>query len=87
MAITIYLLCTLTAFTCAWMLLSSYFRIKYRLLLWSGLCFIGLFANNLFLVIDQLIGPGIDLSRWRLLMGLISLLFLLYGLIWEDDSL
>ncbi len=35
----IYLLCTLTAFFCAWILFRSYKRQRSRLLLWSALCF------------------------------------------------
>lgn len=85
MAATIYLLCALTAFACSWMLLSNYFQRQHRLLLWSGLCFAGLFLNNLFLVFEKVLFPGMDLSAWRLLLGLIALLLLLYGLIWEEE--
>lgn len=85
MAGIIYLLCALTAFACSWMLLRNYFHRHHRLLLWSGLCFAGLFLNNLFLVFDKLFFPDIDLSSWRLLFGLVALLLLLYGLIWEEE--
>lgn len=86
MAAIIYSLCTITAFVCAWLLLRSYRKQKFRLLLWGGICFCGFFLNNALLVVDQLIFTNIDLSAWRLLTGLISLLFLLYGLIWEDEE-
>lgn len=85
MAATIYLLCALTAFTCSWMLLSNYFQRHHRLLLWSGLCFAGLFLNNLFLVFEELLFRDMDFSTWRLLVVLIALLLLLYGLIWEEE--
>lgn len=85
MALLIYFLCTLTSLMCAWMLLKRYFYIKLKILLWSGLCFTGLFISNIFLMIDALTGPGIDLSTVRLMIGLISLVFLLFGLIWEDN--
>jgi len=38
----IYSLCALTALACAILLLQAYRRGGYRLLLWSGLCFVGL---------------------------------------------
>lgn len=85
MAPLIYLLCALTAFACAWMLLRSYSQHHHRLLLWSGLCFAGMFVNNLLLVFDKLILPQIDLSIPRVLVGLVAFLLLLYGLIWESE--
>jgi len=80
-----YGLCAVTAFWCAWLLLRSYSQSKSRLLLWSGLCFVGLFLNNLLLVIDQLVFPNIDLSTLRLIPGLIGMMLLIYGLIWEVE--
>jgi hypothetical protein len=85
MAAFIYSLCALTAFLCAAMLLRAYMRTGYRLLLWSGLCFCGLFANNCLLVADRVLLPQQDLSLLRLLVALAALLPLLYGLIWEEE--
>lgn len=85
MAAVIYILCALTAFGCAWALLRGYFKRRHRLLLWSGLCFAGLFANNLILVFDRLIFREADFSTWRLVAALVALLPLLYGLIWEEE--
>lgn len=85
MAGIIYTLCALTALACAWLLLRNYFETGGRLLLWSGLCFAGMFLNNLLLVLDKLLFPDINLSFWRLLAGLLAMLLLLYGLIWEDE--
>lgn len=86
MAALIYSLCALTAFACAALLLRGYKRSRHRLLLWSGLCFCGLFANNVLLVIDRIILPTeVDLSLLRLLVAAASLAPLLYGLIWEDE--
>ena len=47
MAAAIYLLCMLTSMACAGLLLVAWRRSRYRLLLWSGLCFAGLTLNNL----------------------------------------
>jgi len=83
MAKLIYTLCALTSFTCAWLLLRSYLRTKSKLLFWSGLCFVGLTANNVLLVLDRVVFTGNDLSTWRLMAALIALGLLLYGLIYE----
>ncbi|HEV8712642.1 MAG TPA: DUF5985 family protein [Candidatus Binatia bacterium] len=85
MAAVIYTLCALTALLCAVLLLQAYSRSHYSLLLWSGLCFVGLTANNALVVIDRLFIPDTDLSTWRLAVGLLAMLVLLYGLIWEVD--
>ena len=85
MAQAIYIPCALTALACASLLLRSYLKSGYRLLLWSGLCFVGLSNNNLLLMLDRLALPSIDLSVWRSATALIALLTLLYGLVWEDE--
>jgi hypothetical protein len=85
MAGVIYGLCAMTALLCAWLLLQTYRRSRYRLLLWSGLCFVGLTINNTLLVLDKVLGPVVDLSTWRLAVGLLAMLVLLYGLIWDAE--
>lgn len=86
MAGLIYGLCTLTAFICAWLLLKAYRQSHYKLLLWGGLCFVGLTASNALLVIDKLVlSTSVDLAVWRYLVTLVSMLILLYGLI-EDKE-
>jgi len=80
-----YTLCAITALACAWLLLRAYRQSHERLLLWSGLCFTGLFIANVLLVAERLFIPDHDLATLRLSVGLLSLLPLLYGLIWEDD--
>jgi hypothetical protein len=67
------------------LLLKSYARSRYRLLLWSGLCFAGLTLNNLLLVLDKLVFPAFDLSVWRSAVALVAMCILLYGLIWEAE--
>ena len=51
----IYGLCAITAGAC-----------RLRLLLWSGLCFLGLTANNLLLVLERIVLADVDLATWRL---------------------
>lgn len=84
MAGIIFALCALTAFACAWLILRGYFRSRHRILLWSGLCFAGMLVNNLFLIIDRMVFPDVNLATWRSAFALMALLPLLYGLIWED---
>ena len=85
MAQVIFALCALTAIVCASLLLRAYFRNRRRLLFWSGLCFVGLFVNNILLILDKVVFPDVDLSRWRLLAALAALSVLLFGLIWEQE--
>jgi hypothetical protein len=86
MALTIYLLCTLTSLACAWLLLGSYRRTGHRLLFWSGLCFVGMTFNNFLLTLDKVVFPySVDLLLWRLLSALVSVALLLYGLIYEKE--
>jgi hypothetical protein len=79
----VYALCALTSAGCAVLLIRGYRRQRSRLLLWSSLCFAGLFLNNLLLFIDLVLVPSIDLSPWRGFLGLAALLIFLYGLVWD----
>jgi len=86
MAGVIYGLCTLTAFLCAWLLLAAWRRNGYRLLLWGGLCFVGLTLANGVLIIDKILLPTqIDLTNWRYGITLVALLIFIYGLIWDTE--
>jgi hypothetical protein len=86
MAAIIYSLCAVAAATCAYLLLQAYRRGGYRLLLWSGLCFVGLTLNNILLVIDKIVLPTeVDLATPRILTALLAMMILLYGLIWDTE--
>jgi hypothetical protein len=79
----VYALCAVTSAVCAGLLARAYRRQRTRLLLWSTLCFAGLTVNNGLLFADLVLVPSTDLSLWRGLTGLFSMLILLYGLIWD----
>ncbi|MBI3651008.1 MAG: hypothetical protein HY231_08155 [Acidobacteria bacterium] len=66
-------------------LVRTLWRSHYKLLLWGGLCFLGLTVSNALLVIDKLALPLIDLSAWRLVASLLALLIMLYGMIWDTE--
>ena len=83
MATRVYVLCALTSAACAVLLIRGYLRNRVRLLLWVGLCFVGLALNNILLFVDVRIAPDVDLSLWRSLPALAGLLVLIYGLVWE----
>jgi hypothetical protein len=85
MAALIYGLCALTALMCSYLLLQAYARGRYRLLLWSGLCFAGLTLNNLLLVLDKVVFLEVDLSLARIVAALMAMTVLLYGLIWDAE--
>jgi hypothetical protein len=85
MGVLIYFLCALTALLCAWLLLKAYRNSGYKLLLWGGLCFVGLTLNNVLVIVDKFVFPYADLSTWRLILALASALIFLYGLIWDSE--
>jgi Family of unknown function (DUF5985) len=85
MALVIYSLCALTSAVCTYLLVTAYLRSRYRLLLWSALCFAGLTLNNLALWFDKLVFPSVDLSIPRLSFALLGMIVLLYGLIWDTE--
>ena len=83
MGTIVYGLCALTSISCAILLLRGYRESRVKLLLWSGLCFLGLAANNIILFVDLRVVPGLDLSAWRTLPAVVGVGLLLYGLIWD----
>lgn len=82
----VYFLCASMAFACAWLLLRAYARNRFRLLLWSGLCFVGLTLNNIALIVDRLVVPDSDLWWLRLAPAALGVTALVYGLVWESDG-
>lgn len=86
MAATVYVLGALTTLLCAVLLLRAFVRVRRRLLLWSGLCFVGLTISNVLLFVDLvLITPDVSLYVWRLATAAGAMALLLYGLIWEGE--
>ena len=67
------------------MLLRGFSRGRHRLLLWSGLCFVGLTLSNILVFIDLVLFPNVDLCPVRLVVSAASVLVLLLGLLWEGE--
>lgn len=81
----VYLLGALVTALSAVLLLRGYARSRSRLLLWSGLCFIGLTVSNALLFIDLRVLPEFDLYMWRLGTAAAAMLLLVYGLVFESE--
>jgi len=80
----LYILTCLTTLLCAALLLRGYLRSRQRLLLWSGLCFLGLTVSNAFVIADLLVFPSIDFYTYRTGSAAVAMALLVYGLIWES---
>jgi hypothetical protein len=81
MAGLVYILCALTAASCAVLLLRAYRANGARLLLWGGICFLCLTVNNVLVFVDLLLVPGVDLFTWRNVAALAGMAVLVWGLI------
>ncbi|HET6572916.1 MAG TPA: DUF5985 family protein [Fimbriiglobus sp.] len=79
----VYVLCAATALACAVLLLRGYRRSRTRLLLWCGLCFLALTAENVVLFFDLVVYQDVDLMALRRACALVGVSVLLYGLVWE----
>lgn len=84
MAAVVYLLCAITSALCALLLLRAWRESRQRLVLWTGLGFAGLALNNALLVVDLSVFQDIDMQLVRDASGLLAVLVLLAGLIWES---
>jgi hypothetical protein len=79
----LYIITILTTLLCSVLLLRAWVRTRKGLLLWSGLCFIGLTIDNILVLADMLLFPSVDLFTYRLASAAISISVLLFGLVWE----
>jgi hypothetical protein len=82
----IYILCAATSLATAGLLLRTYIRRRTPLLLWSCIGFVGLALNNVMVYADLVLFKSIDLSTPRTFAGVLGVLAILFGLIWEGDS-
>lgn len=85
MQFMVNILGALTVGLCAVLLLRAYGQVHQRLLLWSGLCFVGLALSNALVIVDLAVVPQFSIYVWRLAVAATSMLLLLYGLIFESD--
>lgn len=85
MQFIVNILGTLTVGLCAILLLRAYLNVRQRLLLWSGLCFAGLTLSNFLIFFHAALDPQVPLYTFRLGIAALSMLLLVYGLIFESD--
>lgn len=86
MAESAYILCAVTAAIVAILFLRQYRKTHYRLLLWSGICFLFFFLENVALFIDLEVIRDVDLRWIRLSLAMAGSACLLTSLIWESKS-
>ena len=80
----VYVLCALTSLVCAVLLVRSYLANRSALLLWSSICFVGLFLNNVLLVVDLVLTTSeTDLLLLRDATNALSVVALVVGLVWN----
>lgn len=79
----VYLLCAATALACGLLLVRGFYRTRTRLLLWCGLCFLVLFAENVLMFVDDVIIPDVQLVVFRRGLALVGVAVLLFGLVWD----
>jgi hypothetical protein len=80
----VYILCALTCWTCAILLMRAYRAQLSHLLLWSALAFVVFGVSNILLCVDFIILPAtVDLRPLRNAVTLLGVILLLRGLIWE----
>lgn len=86
MAAAVYLLGMFTALACGVLLARGYRQSRQKLLLWSSICFLGLALSGALTFLDlSLLGPGTDLHMLRRAVTAVSILVLLYGLVWDSE--
>lgn len=83
--IALYAVAIASSGACAVLLLRAYLHRRVRLLMWSGICFVGLTVNNIALFVDLVVFPDIDLRLVRLVPALAGMLCLLYGFIYDTE--
>jgi hypothetical protein len=80
MAIFVYALCALTSLLCFVMLFRQYRHASSRLALHSSIAFLCFAIANVFLFVDLIVLPEIDLRIWRNLFSLAGAIILLLAL-------
>ena len=80
----VYILCALTSLISAVLLLRGAFTRHGGLLFWSSLCFFALALHNVFLYLNFVVFPDIDLLIPARLVAVVGIMLLNFGLIWHS---
>jgi hypothetical protein len=84
--ITVNALGVVTVALCAILLMRAFVRVRQPLLLWCGLCFVGLTAANTILLIDVVLFPEINFYRLRLGVAAGAMCLMVYGLVFRSEQ-
>ena len=79
----VYILCAITSFVSAVLLLRGALARRGALLFWSSLCFFAMGANNVLLYLNFVVLPEVDLLLAARLITAIGVILLNIGLIWH----
>lgn len=85
MAEIVYIVCAIAALACAGLLARSWWKSRSRLLLWSSICFFGLAANSIIVLVDLMVLTQHDLRPLRLAVAATGLLLLMCELVTRGD--
>ena len=85
MAAASYILGMLVTLLCGVLLARGYRQSRQRLLLWSSICFLGLALHSALIFVDLVLLPSRDLHLVRRGVVAVSMIVLLYGLIWDSE--
>ena len=85
MAAASYILGMLVTLLCGILLARGYRQSRQRLLLWSSICFLGLALNSALIFVDLVLLPYTDLHLVRRGVVAVSMIVLIYGLIWDSE--
>ena len=85
MAEVVYVCCTVVSLCCTALLLRTYMQSRARLILWCTLSFVFLSLNHLFICVDLILFPDLDLwgSIVRNALFAMAGSVLVFGLAWE----
>ncbi|MBL8018585.1 MAG: hypothetical protein JNM27_02885 [Leptospirales bacterium] len=87
MRILVYSLCVAIALLCAWLLVRAYYRTKFNLLFWSSVYFFGQIVIGVLVILDNFVFPEFSLYPFRLIISFVSIVSLLYGLIFMREEI
>jgi hypothetical protein len=86
MASLVYFLCAATSGACGAFIFRQYRRQPSKFLFWMMVGFFVMFLSQILLVADLVFLPTeIDLSTLRAVVSLLSLIFMIYGFVWEAE--
>jgi hypothetical protein len=85
MAVTVYILCTLTSSLVAALLLREHWRTASRLLFWGAMSFISMTVSNALVILDLVILPDVDLALLRSATFCLATGLFLVGIMKDTD--